>query len=110
MKNNNHHHKNCLILFERLSEYIDRELDAATCQDIEAHIKACKPCQVCLETLKQTVNLCRNLERHRVPEAFSNRLKDSISGLLESQSNGHLSHFCSEDTSAPPSRLVNSKE
>lgn len=72
-----------MMLFERLSEYIDRELDAPACQEIEAHIKACKPCQVCLETLKQTVNLCRNLERHQVPEAFSHKLKHAISELIK---------------------------
>jgi anti-sigma factor RsiW len=81
-----HTHRNCLKLFEQLSEYIDRELDPPTCQEIEAHIKACKPCQVCLETFKQTVNLCRNLERHPVPEAFSIKLKAAISGLVKDRS------------------------
>jgi anti-sigma factor RsiW len=78
-----HSHENCLALFERLSEYIDRELDAPTCEDIEAHIKACKPCQVCLETLKQTVDLCRNLERRQVPETFSLKLRGAIFDLVK---------------------------
>ena len=78
-----HSHENCLALFERLSEYIDRELDAPTCQDIEAHIQACKPCQVCLETLKQTVALCRNLERRQVHETFSLKLKTAIFDLVD---------------------------
>jgi anti-sigma factor RsiW len=81
-----HLHKNCLALFERLSEYIDNELDAPTCNDIEAHIKACKPCQVCLETLKKTVDLCKNLERRQVPETFSLKLKDAIFDLVKRQS------------------------
>ncbi len=81
-----HSHQNCLALFERLSEYIDRELDALTCKDIEAHIKACKPCQVCLDTLKQTVDLCRNLERRRVPETFSLKLKAAIFDLVKNES------------------------
>jgi len=111
MKKNDPHHKhqNCLTLFERLSEYIDRELDPPTCQEIEAHIKACKPCQACLETLKQTVNLCRNLKRHQVPESFSNRLKESISALMESQSTDHPPFF-SEDKGAYTRRIVNSKK
>jgi len=85
MKHNDprHSHENCLALFERLSEYIDRELDAPTCKDIEAHIKACKPCQVCLDTLKQTVALCRNLERRQVPETFSLKLKGAIFDLMK---------------------------
>ena len=79
-------HHDCLTLFERLSEYIDRELDAVTSKDIEAHIRACKPCQVCLDTLRQTVNLCRHLEHHKVPETFSRQLKDAISELVRNGS------------------------
>ena len=80
--NPHHSHDNCLALFERLSEYIDKEVDTPTGKDIEAHIKACKPCQVCLETLKQTVDLCRNLERSQVPETLSLKLKETISALM----------------------------
>jgi anti-sigma factor RsiW len=72
-----------MALFERLSEYIDRELDAPTCKEIEAHIKACKPCQVCLNTLKQTVKLCKNLESRQVPEALSLKLKETIAALVK---------------------------
>jgi anti-sigma factor RsiW len=97
-KNNPHHaHQNCVKLFERLSEYIDRELDAPTCQDIEAHIKACKPCQVCLDTLKQTVNLCRHLERHQVPETLSRKLKDAITDLTKNKSDEHLTNCFAKD-------------
>lgn len=80
-----HSHKNCIALFERLSEYIDRELDAPTCKDIEAHIRSCKPCQVCLETLKQTVDLCKNIERRQVPEAFSLKLKEAIFNVMKNR-------------------------
>jgi anti-sigma factor RsiW len=77
-----------MALFERLSEYIDKELDAPTCKEIEAHIKACKPCQVCLNTLKQTVKLCKNLESHQVPEAFSQRMKETIAALVKNKADG----------------------
>ena len=83
-RNDPHHpHHNCVALFERLSEYIDKELDTPTCEDIEAHIKACKPCQVCLETLKQTVDLCRSLKQNQVPETFSLKLKGAIFDLMK---------------------------
>lgn len=71
-----------MALFERLSEYIDRELDPPTCEDIEAHIRACKPCQVCLNTLKKTVDLCKNLEHRQIPETFSLKLKGAIFDLV----------------------------
>jgi anti-sigma factor RsiW len=80
-----HSHKNCIALFEQLSEYIDRELDTPTCKDIEAHIKSCRPCQVCLETLKQTVELCKNIERRQVPETFSLKLKQAIFDVMKNK-------------------------
>ena len=55
MAHSEHDHKDCLTMFEKLSEYIDRELDEVTCKDIEKHAKKCVPCNVCLETLKRTV-------------------------------------------------------
>jgi anti-sigma factor RsiW len=76
-----HHHAECVKLFSRLSEYIDNELDEVTCQDIEQHLANCKPCKVCLETLKRTVALCRNMKDQPVPEAFSTRLKAILQSL-----------------------------
>lgn len=98
-----------MMLFERLSEYIDRELDAPTCHEIESHIKACKPCQVCLKTLKQTVNLCRNLERHQVPETLSHKLRDAISELMGKQSDAQLTTLFAEDV-VNQARQVNPKK
>ena len=81
-----HSHENCIALFEKLSEYIDRELDAPTCREIEAHIQACKPCQVCLTTLQKTVDICKRLEHRKVPETFHLKLKDAILDLTKSPS------------------------
>ena len=87
MKRNDplHSHPNCVALFARLSEYIDRELDTPTCRDIEAHIAACKPCQVCLKTLKQTVDLCNNLNHRQVPDSLSLKLKAAIFDLVNNR-------------------------
>ena len=76
----------CLALFERLSEYIDQELDTPTCNHIESHIKACQTCRIFLDTLKQTVNLCRHLESDQVPESVSMKLKVAISKLVNGSS------------------------
>ncbi len=68
-------HKQCRALFEKLSEYIDNELDQALCEQIEGHLHDCPPCQACLNTLRQTVALCRQMTSRRVPEDFSKRLR-----------------------------------
>jgi anti-sigma factor RsiW len=75
------HDKDCLAMFEKLSEYLDRELDELTCRDIERHLAACVPCKVCLQTLKRTVALCRNVEADPVPAALSGRVRDLIRQL-----------------------------
>jgi anti-sigma factor RsiW len=73
-----HDHQQCISLFEKLSEYIDNELDDALCETIERHMQECKPCQACLKTLKQTVAVCREMKPAQVPEDFSKRLRRMI--------------------------------
>lgn len=84
MKTSNHQHDKakCLEMFARLSEYIDNELDEITCRDIERHLSHCPPCQVCLSTLKQTVALCKNMEKQSIPRDFSVKLKSIIDDMI----------------------------
>jgi anti-sigma factor RsiW len=77
-------HKHCLGLFEKLSEYLDNELDEVTCQEIENHIKECVPCFVCLQTLKRTVDLCKQAGNRTVPKDFSKKLREVIQNLPKS--------------------------
>ena len=86
MNNDRHDHRHCLELFEKLSEYLDNELDEATCKDIEKHIKACVPCFVCLQTLKRTVDLCKQACGRPIPEDFSKKLRQVIQNLPKTPS------------------------
>lgn len=79
--NTTHDPKKCRWMFEKLSEYIDSELDAVTCRDIERHAQDCIPCQVCMGTLKRTIELCKGMEPDPVPETFSTRLRELIESL-----------------------------
>lgn len=83
-----HDRKNCLLMFAKLSEYIDNELDEPTSRDIEDHAGHCIPCKACLETLRRTIGLSRSLASKDmpVPEPFSERLKELIQKM--SRENG----------------------
>jgi anti-sigma factor RsiW len=70
----NPEHRHCLELFEKLSEYIDQELEPETRRHIEAHVAECLACFECLQTLKQTIALCRQAGDQPVPAAFSRKL------------------------------------
>jgi anti-sigma factor RsiW len=77
-----HDHKKCRELFEKLSEYIDDELDPVNCDTIESHLQQCEPCQACLASLKQTVALCRELKSSSMPEEASKRLRVMIEQMM----------------------------
>lgn len=73
-------------MFEKLSEYIDGELDHVTCSDIEQHADKCVACFSCLETLKRTVAICKNIEDKPVPKEFSQKLKEIIQNIPKTTS------------------------
>ena len=85
MASDEHDHKHCVAMFEKLSEYIDGELDLATCKEIELHIELCAACKICLATLKTTIHLCESMASNPVPPSFSKRLEAL---LLENLSSG----------------------
>lgn len=76
MSPHDHSPQACRELFAKLSEYMDRELDTATAEEIRRHLEDCPPCQTCLSTLEQTVKLCGAVSRQPVPESFSRRLME----------------------------------
>ncbi len=61
----------CRQIFAALSEYLDGELPATNCRELERHLKGCKPCLAFLASLKTTVQACRNLRAPRVPRPSS---------------------------------------
>ena len=75
MEPDDHDHKHCVAMFEKLSEYIDGELDRKSVGEIEAHIEKCAACKICLATLRATVHLCGEISPHPVPAAFSKKLR-----------------------------------
>ena len=71
----------CIALFEKLSDYIDNDLDTVTCQDIERHAAECPACRVCLATFRRTIDLCRSMGDNPVPPSFSDRLQEAVAAL-----------------------------
>jgi anti-sigma factor RsiW len=78
MVSDEHDPKHCVAMFEKLSEYIDGELDGLTRRQIEKHIDGCLSCKYCLATLKKTVKLCKGLADDPVPESFHLKLKEML--------------------------------
>lgn len=52
-----HYHENCKALLGSLSEYIDGELPAELCKEIEKHLEGCEDCRIVLNTTRRTIDL-----------------------------------------------------
>jgi len=66
----------CMDILEKISEYLDKELDPAICKEIENHVKDCEPCIAFVNTMKKTVELFNTQGRteQKLPEQVSGKL------------------------------------
>jgi anti-sigma factor RsiW len=71
----------CRELFERLSEYLDGELDPALCSEAESHLGDCPPCREFLESLRRTVGILSRLPGEPVPEEIRREVRESVERL-----------------------------
>ena len=72
-------HSDCQALFALLSEYLDAELPAATCQEIEAHLADCPPCVEFFNSLRKTVELCHGCESQERPASLEPEAREQLS-------------------------------
>ncbi len=60
--------KHCRDLFAALSDYLDGAVDEDMCEQMQAHLSDCKPCEAFLTNLEKVVKQCRSLEVECPPE------------------------------------------
>ncbi|MCS6806893.1 MAG: zf-HC2 domain-containing protein [Acidobacteriota bacterium] len=68
----------CKQLVTLLSEFIDGQLPAHLCQEIQAHIADCAPCVAFVNTLRKTIQMCQELPHHPLPDEMKNHLKEVL--------------------------------
>ena len=59
--------RHCKRIFAALSDYLDGDLPARNCRELERHLKDCQPCLAYLETLKTTIKACQKYAVEQVP-------------------------------------------
>jgi len=70
--------KHCSKYIQNIADYIDGEIDETLCAELEAHLKECRNCRIMVDTMKQTVVLCREGKKERLPEALEKKLSQSL--------------------------------
>jgi predicted anti-sigma-YlaC factor YlaD len=68
----------CQEIFAMLSDYLNLELPAETCAEIENHLKGCAPCIEFTESLKKTVELCRNYRPAELPQPAAAEAREEL--------------------------------
>jgi anti-sigma factor RsiW len=64
----------CHELLSQLSDYIDGELEAALCTQLEAHLAECPDCRVMVDTMRKTIILYRSQAPAELPADVKGRL------------------------------------
>lgn len=52
-----HEHLTCRDLLGQLSDYLDGELEAVLCAELESHLAECANCSVMVDTMRKTITL-----------------------------------------------------
>ena len=73
--------RRCKRVFAMLSDYLDAELPVKNCDDLERHLKGCRPCLAYLESLKNTIEACRRYKVQSIPPP-SKKVRESLLAAL----------------------------
>jgi len=75
--------EHCKKNFERISEYLDGELDDAVCREIEQHLRDCPDCRECVGSMRKTIRLCKEGAGEEIPSDARERLRAKLRECLE---------------------------
>jgi anti-sigma factor RsiW len=75
----------CEACREALSDYVDDGLDTAAHGAVEAHLAVCAVCGRYLDTLRETIDLCRRAERPCVDDDCLRHAIDAARRELEAR-------------------------
>jgi anti-sigma factor (TIGR02949 family) len=68
-------HQDCQHLLGSLSDFLDGDLQADLCAQIERHLAECPNCKIVVDTLQKTVSLYQTVsEQEPVPDGVRQRL------------------------------------
>jgi anti-sigma factor (TIGR02949 family) len=69
-------HSNCKSLLGYLSDYVDGELGAELCREIEKHVAECEDCRIVVDTTRKTIDIVHasNQSEAGLPDEVRDRL------------------------------------
>ena len=68
----------CREVFAELSAYLDGELAPEVRRELEEHLCGCPPCIEFMQSLRRTVDLCRQFEPGEAPSPLTTQARDQL--------------------------------
>jgi hypothetical protein len=69
----------CREMLKLLNDYVEDNIDPEFCKEFEAHMAKCNPCQVVVNTLRNTIQLYQEEKQvAEMPLPFRDRLHDTL--------------------------------
>jgi anti-sigma factor RsiW len=68
----------CEELLAALNDYVDGDIDPGICDQFEAHLAGCNPCQIVVDNIRQTIALYREGQPYAMPVALRGRLHAAL--------------------------------
>ncbi len=68
----------CEELLALLNDYVDGTVDPAICEEFEAHMAGCNPCQVVVDNIRKTITLFQKGKPIELPAACRERLHAAL--------------------------------
>ena len=77
----------CRQVLDLLSDYLNLELPADACHQIEHHLSGCHPCEEFAQSLRRTVELCRRFEPSEMPKPISEKAREELMAAYQKMLN-----------------------
>jgi anti-sigma factor RsiW len=72
----------CTTVLTRIARYLDGDLPAAKCRDVEDHCRDCADCATAIKGLRETIGLCRAAGRKPLPTAVRRKARAQVKRML----------------------------
>jgi RNA polymerase sigma-70 factor (ECF subfamily) len=68
----------CAEVLALLSDYLNLDLPPEACREIEHHLDGCTPCEEFAESLRSTVDLCRQYRPEELPSPIGDEARQKL--------------------------------
>ncbi len=75
----------CKRVWEHISEYLDKQLDAQLLMDIEKHLENCEVCSAILDSTRNILLLTADNRTYELPVGYSERLHQRLAKAMREE-------------------------